>query len=268
MTPPQAATPKRPTRQQQRREATIAEIKDRSREQLATGGAGALSLRAVARDMGLSSAAIYRYFPAQADLITALCVDTYNDLADTIERARTHDSDSAHRMRNVLSTFRTWALAHPSDFALIFGTPFPGYIAPPGETTEAAARFATALFVTYAEAADAGAVELSAVQVPADQGVGELADILVNQAAIVPPALAAGAISGWVSTLGFISAELWGNLGRIVDNTDTAFDAHLRGVMCSMGFNASDLSANNKEQSDASEVRNARSCREPGATPG
>ncbi|MDY6809914.1 MAG: TetR/AcrR family transcriptional regulator [Actinomycetota bacterium] len=233
-----AANQNAPTRQQERREATVNEIKRRSREQIARNGPGALSLRAVARDMRVSSAAIYRYFPSHADVITTLCIDTYNDLADTVNATRgaTEKQQPAERMWAVFESVRTWALTHPSDFTLIFGTPIPGYKAPEEETTAAAARLASSIVKTYAEAAAAGVVDLAVVEVPKQNTQGDLGSRLTAEQPSAPAEISAGALFGWTSVIGFISTELWGNLGRIVTTTDSAFDAYLRSVLRTMGF--------------------------------
>ncbi|MGY1989152.1 TetR/AcrR family transcriptional regulator [Mycolicibacterium fortuitum] len=227
-----------PTRQQQRREETTDEIKRRSREQIARNGVGGLSLRAVARDMRISSAAIYRYFPSHADVVTALCVDSYHDLADAMCTARvdTQTHPPAEQMWAVFDSVRRWALAHPNDFALIFGTPMPGYHAPEGNTTSAAARIAGTILATYVDAAAAGTVDLSVVEIPADSSPGDLAALLTVPRADVPPEIAAGAFGGWISVVGFISTELWGNMSRIMGTTDGMFCAFLRTVLRGMGF--------------------------------
>ena len=108
------------------------EITDVARGQLATEGAGGLSLRAVARELGMVSSAIYRYFPSRDDLLTALIIDGYNAIGEAAEQADAGcpAGDFAGRWRAVCQAIRDWALAHPHEYALVYGSPVPGYQAP------------------------------------------------------------------------------------------------------------------------------------------
>lgn len=119
----------------------IREITEIARRQLATEGAAGLSLRAVAREMGMVSSAIYRYFPSRDDLLTALIIDGYNAVGEAVERAdaATAAEDFAGRWLAVCRAVRAWALAHPHEYALLYGSPVPGYEAPQ-DTVPAAMR--------------------------------------------------------------------------------------------------------------------------------
>ena len=122
------------------RTETILEIKRLARLQIASRGATDLSLREIARDMDMVSSALYRYFASRDELLTALIVDSYDDLGATVETAdatRRRD-DYAGRWMSMALSVRAWALSHPSDYGLIFGTPVPGYDAP--DDTNAPAR--------------------------------------------------------------------------------------------------------------------------------
>src|SRR5258708_7556043 len=122
------------------RAGAIGEIKALAGRQLAEQGPGAVSLRAIAREMGTASSALYRYFPSQGDLVTALCVEAYDSLAGALTAARDArpPGDHAGRWAAVCRAYRRWSLENPSDFALIFGTPLPGYHAPDAVTAAAA----------------------------------------------------------------------------------------------------------------------------------
>src|SRR5689334_22940376 len=124
----------------------IREITDIARRHLATEGATGLSLRAVAREMGMVSSAIYRYFPSRDDLLTALIIDGYNALGEAVERADADRPRDDHRGRwlAICHAIRDWALTHPHEYALPYGSPVPGYPAP--EDTVAPALPATAIF--------------------------------------------------------------------------------------------------------------------------
>jgi len=139
------------TRQATRRSATRQEILDTARAQMAAQGAAALSLRAIARQMQLTAPALYRYFADRDSLVTALIVDAFNALADSLAAAR--DAQPAaglgQRLRAIGLAYRAWALAHPQDYLLIFGTPIPGYNAPAEITAPAAKRSFDVLAETF-----------------------------------------------------------------------------------------------------------------------
>ncbi len=75
------------TRRERVRAETTVEIKEIALQQMAEQGAASLSLRAIAREMGTSAPAIYRYFPNRDALVTALIIDAYNSLADSLQAA-------------------------------------------------------------------------------------------------------------------------------------------------------------------------------------
>jgi AcrR family transcriptional regulator len=107
------------------------EIKETARRHLAEQGAAALSLRAVARELGLASSALYRYYPSRDALLTALIVDAYDALGDVAEQAAGGPAPGAGaRWLAVCRSVRTWALEHRHEWALLYGTPVPGYAAP------------------------------------------------------------------------------------------------------------------------------------------
>src|SRR5581483_3231935 len=110
----------RTARERARAELTR-EIKVAARRQLAAVGADGLSLRAVARELGMVSSALYRYFPSRDDLLTALIIDAYDSLGEAAEAADAESADAAPAQRwvAVCEAVRAWALAHPHEYALI-----------------------------------------------------------------------------------------------------------------------------------------------------
>lgn len=122
----------------------VERIKELALRQLAAEGATSLSLRAIARELGLVSSGIYRYYASRDDLITALILDAYDDLADTLEAAGESRRGPARRWSDVCHALRGWAVAQPHRFALIYGSAIPGYAAP-ADTIEPAARVVRAL---------------------------------------------------------------------------------------------------------------------------
>src|SRR5882757_6546807 len=130
------------SRRADNRNAMIAEIKQLARQQLVERGPGALSLRGIAKDMRTASSALYRYFASHEELVSALVIDAYTSLADTVSAARDEapNDDPARQWWAISHAYRRWALANRADFALVFGTPVPGYQAPEEITGPAAGR--------------------------------------------------------------------------------------------------------------------------------
>lgn len=130
------------TRREQRREETYEKIKIVARQQMAAQGTAGLSLRAIAREMGITAPAIYRYYENLDDLITTLILESFNALADALEAAQAdHEGESyTDQLVAVLLAYRQWAVAHPIDFQLIYGNPIPGYVAPRDVTVPAVVR--------------------------------------------------------------------------------------------------------------------------------
>lgn len=116
------------------------EIKKHAWEQIATAGASALSLNAIAKQMGMSGPALYRYFSNRDELITALIRDAYQSLSDTVRDAAAKGGD----LRSLAYALRAWALDDPQRYLLIYGTPVPGYQAPE-DTTRLAGEVMAAL---------------------------------------------------------------------------------------------------------------------------
>ncbi len=141
---------------ERKRAATITEIKTVALTQLADEG-GAMTLRGVAREVGMTVQSLYHYFPSRDDLITALVTDAHNGLADAVVQADRAYGRGQGRLVALTMAYRAWAIAHRAEFLLIYGTPIPGYRAPdPGPTTDAARRlgaaFVDAIFSGWTDA--------------------------------------------------------------------------------------------------------------------
>jgi AcrR family transcriptional regulator len=137
-----------------RRQQLLAAIRTAAVDELRRSGAAGLSLRAVARDVGIAVSALYRYFPSRDELLTDLIVAAFDAHADAVEVAGTHD-DVAAALRGAMQAYRAWAVTHPAEFGLAYGAPVPGYVAPPEHTVGAGTRigrFALGLLArAYAE---------------------------------------------------------------------------------------------------------------------
>lgn len=213
-----AVTRPRTARERVRHELT-AEITEVARAQLAEHGAGGLSLRAVARELGMVSSALYRYFPSRDDLLTALIVAAYDALGEAAEAADESVSadDLRGRWRATCLGIRGWALAHRHEYALLYGSPVPGYRAPE-QTVGPAARGMLALLRPVRAAVAAGAV-LPAGELP-DGLHGQLHQVARWHAPDLPEAVLAACFVAWTQLYGMIGFELFGHLAGTVDPAD------------------------------------------------
>ncbi|MDT8913226.1 TetR/AcrR family transcriptional regulator [Amycolatopsis sp. PS_44_ISF1] len=175
-----------------------AEIKQRAWEQLATTGVAALSLNAIAKQLGLSGPALYRYYASRDDLLTELIRDAYRSLADTIQARAAAGADLA----GLAHAFRDWARADPQRYFLIYGTPVPGYHAPEDTT-----RISAEIMAVVIDASAARPVE--APDTPLDAELGRHRRWAGENPA--PPAILARALSFWTRVHGVLSLELAGH---------------------------------------------------------
>ena len=220
--------PSAPRTARERARAEIsAEILDAARGYLATDGAPALSLRAIARDLGMASSAVYRYFKSRDELLTRLIIDAYDSLgaAAEVEEATIDRNDLAGRFTAICDAVRAWALAHPNEYALIYGSPVPGYAAP-ADTVQPASRVTTLLLRIIVEAATAGRIPDTDVR---DAEAPPLAAALAPIRSYLPPGIPAPlvqrALMVWTNLFGVISFELFGQLHNVVGEDPGARDA-------------------------------------------
>jgi AcrR family transcriptional regulator len=205
----------------------IREITEIARRQLATDGAAGLSLRAVAKEMGMVSSAVYRYFPNKDELLTTLIIDGYNAVGAAVEKAEAAcpPEDYPGRWLAACRAVRNWALAHPHEYALVYGSPVPGYQAPE-RTIEPAARSAVVFGKIIGDAYRAGATAdlpgpLVAVPASFAPDAARLRDAIM---AGVPDHVAATAVIAWSGLFGLVSFELFGQFENVVTDRAAFFD--------------------------------------------
>lgn len=205
------------------------EITDIARNQLATEGASGLSLRAVAREMGMVSSAIYRYFPSRDDLLTALIIDGYNAIGEAVENAEAAcpREDHTGRWLAVCHAVRDWALAHPHEYALLYGSPVPGYQAPM-DTVAAAVRDTTVYGRIVSDAHRAGALNPPDICPPPPPSFGEDAARVRGVIPDVPDDVIARALIVWTGLFGWVNFELFGQFNNVLLDPATAFDHSMR----------------------------------------
>src|SRR6266540_1665601 len=200
------------------------EIKEAARRQLATEGAERLSLRAIARELGMVSSALYRYFPSRDDLLTALIIDAYDALGAAAESAAaTHDHPSKTWLA-VCAAVREWARANPHEYALIYGSPVPGYKAP--QTTVQPASRVPILMLGLLSRAHAEGWLSPLGDAPEVSGVlADQVDVLAELAPGVPRKALLRTAIAWTQLFGMISFELFGQLVGTMDPADEFFTA-------------------------------------------
>lgn len=214
---PAAADSRPRTPRERARAQTVADIIRLGREHLAQHGAAALSLRAVARDLGVVSSAVYRYVENREELLTLLLIDAYNELGDEVDAAvgAVPAADFGGQFAALGRAVRDWALREPSRYALIFGSPVPGYRAPAERTTGPGTRVITALIGILDGAFRAGQLAATGLRGPAVAAglAGDLAKIRAEYGLAVPDDLLARGALAWTSLFGAVSFEVFGQYG-------------------------------------------------------
>lgn len=194
-----------------RRELTAAIVAS-ARRQLAEIGPAQLSVRAVARDLGMASSAVYRYFPSRDELLTELLVIIYSELADRLEAADAacERSDLAARWHTLGTTLRDWALSAPHEYAFLYGSPVPGYAAP--EATIAPSARVTGVLIGLARDLDDPDAPRTDAFTAFRSVAGDLGDEVILRA-----------LTAWGGLLGALDLELFGHLHRAVVDYDAHF---------------------------------------------
>ncbi len=233
-----STTAPRTARERARAEIT-AEILDTARVHLAKDGAAALSLRAVARDLGMVSSAVYRYVPNRDALLTMLIIDAYDSLGAAVEKAERVIPRDDHRGRFIAACHgvRAWALAHPHEYALIYGSPVPGYAAPT-DTIGPASRVPTVLITILIDLQQAGKAPRPQ---PVDPTVAAaIEDIREFSGGLLPDDLLLRGMAAWSGLFGTVSFELYGQLHNVVADGSKArkayFDHQMRQVADGLGL--------------------------------
>jgi AcrR family transcriptional regulator len=217
------------TRRERLRAETIAEIKQAALDQIAEVGGTALSLRGVARAIGMSPAGLYRYYDGRDALLTDLITDAYGALADAVEAGIAAAAESPReRFGAGIKAYRQWSLDHPNQFLLIFGTPIPGYTAPEdGPTVAANRRMGEAFFAVAVDAWRRGL--LSEPSRGEAGGEPELAALIDPE---LPPPLIGVMLGTWARFHGLVTLEVLGQLDWMYgEDVDVFFESELERLL-------------------------------------
>ncbi|SOD61840.1 transcriptional regulator, TetR family [Streptomyces zhaozhouensis] len=221
MSAKQQARP-RPSLRERRRAAATREIVEAAERHITEHGPAALSLRAVARDLGMTVQALYHYFPSRDALVTALITRTYDDLADAVRAAVEAPPAEEPPLPGLVvagEAYRRWAVAHPERFQLIYGTPLRHYAAPvDGPTTQALQRMSAIFFglmfggYTTEQLASARIGPLSDAFLARLDALGEL-----------PAPATALMLSAWGQMHGLVVLEVFGHTTFVGDERGEIF---------------------------------------------
>ncbi len=217
-----------PTRRERTRAATVEEIKATARQLMREQSTTDVRFTDIARVMGMTPPALYRYFADRDELLTALIADAYTELGRAVATAREgreHD-DVAGRWLAAATAYRDWARSEPQQFALILGLPVPGYVAPEDGPTHEAARDAMAqladLFVRAAGLGRLGQPLLPEVSPEMAACAHEKHPELDG---IVPPESFQAMIHAWATLHGITSLDAYGHFDWMGDEAREALFA-------------------------------------------
>lgn len=213
-----------PTRRERVRIAAREEILTTAWKQIAETGAPALSLRAIASEMGMTAPALYRYFKDRDALVTALIMNAFGSFAAALETARDacQLDDHAGRFRAISLAYRQWANMYPQRYVLIFGTPIPHYVLTE-EAGETSQRSFLVLLGVIGEAYRAGKLHLSPEYEALTPGLQARYEMLGQIGMPYSPIVTQLALTAWSWIHGMTSLELYGYLPSFLADQVEAF---------------------------------------------
>jgi AcrR family transcriptional regulator len=215
-------------KRQESREKLEAQIIDLGRRHLVTEGAAGLSLRAIARDLGMVSSAVYRYVASRDDLLTLLLIDAYSELADAVDAAAATGGPWREQLLAMAHAARAWAIDQPARWALLYGSPVPGYHAPRERTVGPGTRVVGALFGAVGAGIAAGDITQS--DVAAAQPLSMDYDLVRAEFDFKGDDAAVGkCFLVWAGLVGAISLEVFGQYGAdTLSEPRLVFDTQVR----------------------------------------
>lgn len=232
--------PAQSSRREMQRMATELEIKAVARKQLSVDGAQHVTLRGIARDMGMTAPALYRYFPSLDELVAAMCEDFFEEVTEAISAAIAQASESpGHAMHAAIRTFRDWATGHKGEFTLMFreGEVVTGASAPCAGSQKFAGVF-FGLYVRMWRAQSFAVPELTEVSAATCARMAAFASQILEpsdapggaapqDAADLPPGALFVFARTWVRLYGVITMEVFGQLTFLFDDVSPYFESEL-----------------------------------------
>lgn len=227
------------TRRERLREATREEILGTAWKQVAEQGVASLSLRAIAREMGITAPGLYRYYASRDDLVTVLIVEAFNSFSVALETSRDACKldDHVARFRAVCNAYFHWALSNPQKYALIFGTPVSGYVLDQ-RAGPAAQRGFLVLQNVIGEAHAAGKISGDAVTVRLPAALKTQYEMLKKYGMPYTPIVTHLALSTWSMIHGMASLYLYGYFsGFLADQSESFVNLEIEKMIRVIGFN-------------------------------
>lgn len=234
--PPPAGLPS--SRRERLRAATMAEILLIGRRLLVEEGPAAVTLRAIAREMGMTAAALYRYVDSHEDLMVAIAVDIHDELTASLEAARDAAADDPlpWRLLVVSRQFRLWALAHPAEFQLVFTNPLPNLLTPcEGPLDAAGQRFGLVFAGLFLGLVQDGYLR---VPDPSDVDAGLITALSDSASTDVglPLPLQAVFVECWTRLYGAVAMEVFGQLQWALSDSEAMFELTMRQLAERLGI--------------------------------
>ncbi|MGW2490466.1 TetR/AcrR family transcriptional regulator [Streptomyces sp. NPDC001606] len=230
-------------RERQRAE-TKAEILGHARRLLVAEGPAAVSLRAIAREMGMTAPGLYRYYADHRELVQALTAAVYDELAATLEHARDQAPDQSlqGRFSATARALRSWALDHRAEFALVFSKPLPDSGNGPEDPSHAAAwRFGGVFLELMLDFWRAGTLPLPEPGTLDAQWLRQLAEVREHIDSEQPPLEALYiVVLSWSRLYGMVSIEVFGHLDFALTDSEPVFEHTLRDVLRLLGGDPAD----------------------------
>jgi AcrR family transcriptional regulator len=232
-------------RRERLRAATLDEINQSARKLLVQDGHTGVSLRAIAREMGMTAPALYRYFPSLEDLLGGLCASLYDELRESLERVRDAcpADDPGGRLIEVCREFRGWSVAHPAEFGLMFGSPVPGLTrqAGPTECTDsephlAGMRFAALFMALFAEIWSRAPFPVPPKEEIEPPLYSQLEAFLSGLDTGLPVSMGQVFLSCWIRLYGMVALEVFGHLHFALTDPEPMFEAELAALGKQLGI--------------------------------
>ena len=220
---PAKAVPEPPTMRERYRAQVRGEVKQEALRQLAQSGPAGLSVSAIGKQLGISGPALYRYFASRDELLTALVIDAYHDLAAALQAAAGPQADTEPnaRFEALARAYRSWALAQPHRYRLLFGPPLPGYDAHAQRIVAASQEVMNPLLSVLRELGGRTAPD------PPQPLASQLAAWVQAHDPGIDRATALRAVLIWSCLHGLVSLEIAGNFASMGIDADQIFEAQL-----------------------------------------
>lgn len=231
----------KPSRRERVREATLSEIKGIARHHLVEHGAAGVSLRAIAREMGMTAPGLYRYVSGIDALLILITADMYDELADAIIEADASvpEEDTDRRIITSLRAFRRWAVEHRSEFAVMFGpSPQPAHEVDVSPALEAGRRFGATFFTLFDRLLAERRFTLpDGEHIPPDlaRELRSFADTIGFSAPHIPVEAVMVLSSCWVRLYGVVCMEIFRHMSFMMEDMEPLFESELRTVLTGLG---------------------------------